>query len=148
MKTQVIINNNDDEEEIERHPVVFKFYQDQVPFNKLGEIKTTIETLPENIIVKQLLEEPENDTFAVAFYSEIPQFESSVTLLFKRDNTGQLPGWGKPHLFKQKNSQRIEKLINAFHIDSRNGQLFTLFREETLLILRAESQIPYSTLSY
>jgi len=55
---------------VEEFPIIFKFYEDKLPHRMLQEIKLTVTTLFENIIVKQLLEKPDDDSFAVAFYSD------------------------------------------------------------------------------
>ena len=85
----------------------------------------TVTTLFENIIVKQLLEEPEDEKFAVAFYSDNEQkhsLEPSIMLIFKKDIAiKEDVVWKKPMVHNQRNYVREEKLINAFHVDTSQG---------------------------
>ena len=54
--------------DITESPISFNFYQDQMPYNKLGSINVTIQYYYENIVITQLLKNPVTDRFAVAFY--------------------------------------------------------------------------------
>ena len=137
--------NIEDEEDFIDFPVVFNFYQDKMPFNKLGEINITITNFFENIVVKQLLKEPAHDKFAVAFYHEPQTEEPSCTLIFKRDDDlNKEHGWKYPEQYVQRNysnlgsEARAEKLINAFHVNTKVGEKFLLFRDESLLLINED----------
>ena len=138
----------EEEEDLVEFPILFNFYQDKLPFNKLGEIKVNMTYYFENIVVKQLLKEPATDKFAVAFYLEQQDEEPSCTLIFNQGDTATDHGWKYPELYVQKNQAnpnagfvfaneaRAEKLINCFHVDTENhGEKFLLFRDETLLVI-------------
>ena len=146
------VGDDDEEELVEEFPIIFKFYEDRLPHRKLQEIKVTVTTLFENIIVKQLLQTPNDDKFAVAFYSDNEQkhsSEPSTVLIFERDVAViQEVLWKNPMQHRQRNYEREEKLINAFHVDTSQGQKFLLFRDETLLILNEANLNAHSTNSY
>ena len=71
------------------HP---KIYEDKPPYKEVQRIEIQLEELYEHVIfVKQLLQEPRIDTFAVAmFFMNVNEGETSNIITFKRENESWL----------------------------------------------------------